>query len=169
MFREKVAVITGGASGIGLALARAFGREGASLVLADLDEAALRTAVADLQASGVPVLGVPVDVTDRASVASLAGQTLERFGRVDILCNNAGVATFGPIAMATAADWEFTMGVNFWGVVHGVEAFLPILLEQASGGHIVNTASMSGLIGMENLAVYCASKFAVVGLSESIA
>lgn len=161
-------MITGGASGIGLAMAEAFGRRGASITLADLDGERLEVAVGQLRGEGIEAGGVVCDVTDRSAVESLAAATIERWGRVDILCNNAGVATYGPISQATQADWDFTMGVNFWGVVHGVDAFLPHLLARGSG-HIVNTASMSGLIGMEYLGVYCASKFAVVGLSESLA
>jgi NAD(P)-dependent dehydrogenase (short-subunit alcohol dehydrogenase family) len=99
---------------------------------------------------------------------SLAAEVRQRFGGVHLLCNNAGVAVFGPLREAKYEDWQFVMGVNFWGVVHGIEAFLPILLEQGQGGHIVNTASMAGLVGMEWLGVYCASKFAVVGLSEAL-
>jgi NAD(P)-dependent dehydrogenase (short-subunit alcohol dehydrogenase family) len=94
--------------------------------------------------------------------------TRRRFGAVHLVCNNAGVAVFGELARATPEDWEFTMGVNFWGVVNGVASFVPLLLEQKAGGHVVNTASMAGLVGMQWLGVYCASKFAVVGLSESL-
>ena len=103
-----------------------------------------------------------------ASVEALAEATLRRFGAVHIVCNNAGIATFGPIAKATRKDWEFTMNVNFWGVVNGVQTFVPRLIDQNQGGHVVNTASMAGLVGMRWLGVYCASKFAVVGLTESL-
>jgi len=101
-------------------------------------------------------------------VDALAAETVRRFGAVHIVCNNAGVATFGEIATSTHADWEFTMRVNFWGVVHGIEAFVPRLLAQGQGGHVVNTASMAGLVGMQWLGIYCASKFAVVGLTEAL-
>jgi NAD(P)-dependent dehydrogenase (short-subunit alcohol dehydrogenase family) len=114
------------------------------------------------------VLAVPTDVGDLAQVRALAARAVEHFGAVHVVCNNAGVALFGQVADATHADWEFAMRVNFWGVVHGVETFVPLLLAQGGGGHIVNTASMAGLVGMEWLGVYCASKFAVVGLSESL-
>ena len=167
-FRDRVAVITGGAGGIGMSLARAFSERGAKLVLADLDDASLQRAVAELTDKGASVLGVPTDVTKLQSVRALANAAVQHFGAVHIVCNNAGVATFGEIQQASHRDWEFTMGVNFWGVVHGVEAFLPILLQQGAGGHVVNTASMAGLVGMQWLGIYCASKFAVVGLTESL-
>jgi NAD(P)-dependent dehydrogenase (short-subunit alcohol dehydrogenase family) len=165
-FSGRVAVITGGGGGIGAALARAFAARGARLVLADIDEAALaRTAAAVAPAD---VLTVPTDVTQLDSVRALADAAEHRFGAVDIVCNNAGVATFGEIAGATHADWVYTMNVNFWGVVHGVEIFVPRLIAREAGGHVVNTASMAGLVGMRWLGVYCASKFAVVGLTEAL-
>jgi len=167
-FKDRVAVVTGGAGGIGAALARAFAARGAKLVIADLDETALVATVRELEQSGAQALGVPTDVSKRASVGALAEATLKRFGAVHVVCNNAGIATFGPIAESTTQDWEFTMGVNFWGVVHGVQAFVPRLIAQKQGGHVVNTASMAGLVGMDWLGVYCASKFAVVGLTESL-
>jgi len=167
-FRERVAVITGGASGIGLAMARAFARRGSQLVLADIDEAALARSAKDLSEAGAAVLGVPTDVTARASVEALAEAAFRRFGAVHVLCNNAGIAVLGSIVGASPQDWDATMAVNFWGVVHGVDAFVPRLIEQNQGGHIVNTASMAGLVGMQYLGVYCVSKFAVVALSESL-
>jgi NAD(P)-dependent dehydrogenase (short-subunit alcohol dehydrogenase family) len=167
-FKERVAVITGGAGGIGMAMASAFARRGAHIVLADLDETALQRGVDALTAAGAQALGVPTDVTKLESVHALAAAAVQRFGAVHIVCNNAGVATFGLIANATHRDWQFTMSVNFWGVVHGVETFVPLLLKQGNGGHIVNTASMAGLVGMQWLGIYSASKFAVVGLSEAL-
>jgi NAD(P)-dependent dehydrogenase (short-subunit alcohol dehydrogenase family) len=167
-FRGRVAVITGGAGGIGMALATAMARRGARLVLADLDEGGVADAARALRAQGADVLGVPTDVTDRAQVRALADAAIAHFGAVHIVCNNAGVATVGDVLDATPRDWEFAMGVNFWGVVHGVQTFAPILVEQRAGGHIVNTASMAGLVGMQWLGIYCASKFAVVGLTESL-
>jgi NAD(P)-dependent dehydrogenase (short-subunit alcohol dehydrogenase family) len=164
----RVALVTGGGGGIGGALAAAFAARGARLVLADLDPAAMTAVAAPLRARGTEVECVPTDVGDRASVAALADAAERRFGGVDVVCNNAGVATFGEIASATHADWEYTMRVNFWGVVHGVETFVPRLLARGRGGHVVNTASMAGLVGMQWLGVYCASKFAVVGLSEAL-
>ena len=168
-FSGRVAVITGGAGGIGMAMARAFAARGAKLVLADMDEAALGRAVDELRKGGATAHGVRADVGDLASVNALADETVRHYGAVHIVCNNAGIALFGEMANATHADWEYTMRVNFWGVVHGVEAFVPRLLAQKQGGHIVNTASMAGLVGMQWLGVYCASKFGVVGFSESLA
>jgi NAD(P)-dependent dehydrogenase (short-subunit alcohol dehydrogenase family) len=167
-FRDRVAVITGGAGGIGMAMARAFAARGAKVVLADLDEAALACAVAELEKSGATALGVKTDVSRLDAVAALADAARARFGAVHIVCNNAGVATFGEICSSSHRDWVYTMNVNFWGVVHGVETFVPLLIEQGQGGHIVNTASMAGLVGMRWLGIYSASKFAVVGLTEAL-
>jgi NAD(P)-dependent dehydrogenase (short-subunit alcohol dehydrogenase family) len=168
-FRDRVAVVTGAAAGIGAGLAQAFAARGARLVLADVDEPALAEAARRLADGGASVLAVPTDVGDRARVEALADAAWSRFGAVHVVCNNAGIGVFGEIARATHHDWEYTMRVNFWGVVHGVEAFVPRLIAQRQGGHIVNTASMAGLVGMQWLGVYCASKFAVVGLSEALA
>jgi NAD(P)-dependent dehydrogenase (short-subunit alcohol dehydrogenase family) len=167
-FQGRVAVITGGGGGIGEALGEAFAARGARLVLADLDETAMTRVAAGLTSRGAEVLCVRTDVGDLASVRALAEATVARFGAVHVVCNNAGIALFGEIAAATHADWEYTMRVNFWGVVHGVEVFVPRLLAQGTGGHVVNTASMAGLVGMQWLGIYCASKFAVVGLSEAL-
>ena len=167
-FRDRVAVVTGGGSGIGAALAQAFAARGARLVLADIDPAALAHTADALSATGADVLTVVTDVGELSQVRALADRAVDRFGAVHVVCNNAGVAVFGQLTDATHADWEYTMRVNFWGVVHGVETFVPRLLAQDQGGHIVNTASMAGLVGMEWLGVYCASKYAVVGLSESL-
>ena len=167
-FKDRVAVITGGAGGIGMALARAFAGRSARLVLADLDEAALGRAVQELTDTGGKAVGVRTDVTKLDSVRALADAAVRHFGAVHIVCNNAGVATFGEIRQSTHRDWEFTMNVNFWGVVHGVETFVPRLIDQGTGGHVVNTASMAGLVGMQWLGIYCASKFAVVGLTEAL-
>jgi NAD(P)-dependent dehydrogenase (short-subunit alcohol dehydrogenase family) len=167
-FKDRVAVITGGAGGIGFAMANAFAARGAKLVLADLNENALKKAVAELTGTGAEARGVVTDVTELDSVRALADATVRHFGAAHIVCNNAGVSVFGLMSRATHRDWEFVMGVNFWGVVHGVETFAPILVDQGDGGHIVNTASMAGLVGMQWLGVYAASKFAVVGLTESL-
>jgi NAD(P)-dependent dehydrogenase (short-subunit alcohol dehydrogenase family) len=168
-FKDRVAVITGGAGGIGMAMARAFTARGAAIVLADLDEPGLMRAQSELQEIGARVLAVPTDVTRLESVQALAAAARTHFGGAHIVCNNAGVATFGEMHRASHRDWVYTMNVNFWGVVHGVETFVPLLIDQAQGGHVINTASMAGLVGMRWLGIYCASKFAVVGLTESMA
>jgi NAD(P)-dependent dehydrogenase (short-subunit alcohol dehydrogenase family) len=167
-FQGRVAVITGGGGGIGQAMAEAFAARGARLVLADVDERALAGVASTLGERGAEVLTVATDVTSADSVRALADATWSRFGAAHVVCNNAGVAVFGEIATMTHADWQYVMGVNFWGVVHGVEAFVPRLIAQRAGGHVVNTASMAGLVGMRWLGVYCASKFAVVGLTEGL-
>jgi NAD(P)-dependent dehydrogenase (short-subunit alcohol dehydrogenase family) len=166
-FRDRVAVVTGAASGIGLGLARGFAGRGARVVLADLDEPGLVRAERELVSAGAQVLAVPTDVTKRESVFALAERTFERFGTAHVVCNNAGVGAFGEMHTAPLAEWQFVMDVNFWGVVHGVQAFVPRLVAQGDG-HVVNTASMAGLVGMRVLGIYAASKFAVVGLSESL-
>jgi len=167
-FSDRVAVITGGAGGIGMALARAFAARGARIALADVHEERLAAAVRELEGEGAAALGVPTDVTSPGSVEALASRVYEKWGACHLLCNNAGIAVLGPMVEATPADWHLTFDINFWGVVHGVQAFLPRMLEGGQGGHVVNTASMAGLVGMSWLGVYCASKFAVVGLSESL-
>jgi NAD(P)-dependent dehydrogenase (short-subunit alcohol dehydrogenase family) len=167
-FRDRVAVITGGAGGIGFALAEAFAARGARIALADVDEAGMAARAKTLEARGCEVLCVPTDVTRRDSVAALADAVWSRFGAAHVVCNNAGIALAGPLLQATPEDWRLTMEINFWGVVHGVDAFAPRMVAEAQGGHVLNTASMAGLVGMQWLGIYCASKFAVVGLSESL-
>lgn len=167
-FRGRVAVVTGGAGGIGFALAAAFAARGARIALADLDESGLAARADALAARGAEVLCVPTDVARRESVEALADAVWSRFGAAHLVCNNAGIALAGPLLQATPDDWRLTMDVNFWGVVHGVDAFAPRLVAQGQGGHVLNTASMAGLVGMGWLGIYCASKFAVVGLSESL-
>lgn len=167
-FRDRVAVITGGAGGIGFALAEAFAARGAKIALADIDETALASRAHTLEARGTEVLCVRADVTKRDSVAALADAVWARFGGAHLVCNNAGIALAGPLLEATPEDWRLTMDINFWGVVHGIDAFAPRLVAQQQGGHILNTASMAGLVGMQWLGIYCASKFAVVGLSEAL-
>jgi NAD(P)-dependent dehydrogenase (short-subunit alcohol dehydrogenase family) len=167
-FRGRTAVVTGGGSGIGAALAAAFAARGARLVLADLDADAMARVAAPLEAAGTEVLAVPTDVGEREQVEALAEAAVRRFGAVHVVCNNAGVAVPGTLVTATHADWVYTLRVNLWGVIHGVEAFVPRLVAQGAGGHIVNTASMAGLVGMRWLGAYSTSKFAVVGLSEAL-
>lgn len=163
--RGQVAVVTGGASGIGFALAEAFARVGLSIVLADVQVDALATAEQRIHDLGVDVLSVRTDVSKEADVLALAASTIERFGAPHVVCNNAGVGGAGDPWFGPLATWEWVMGVNFWGVVHGVRAFLPHMLE--GGGHIVNTASIAGLYPVTS-APYDASKHAVVALTESL-
>jgi NAD(P)-dependent dehydrogenase (short-subunit alcohol dehydrogenase family) len=159
----RVAVITGGASGIGRAMAARFAGGGMHVVIADVERGPLEATAAELG-----VTGVQTDVSDAAQVQTLANDVMERFGRVDLLCNNAGVGGGGDVIDLGLADWAWVLGVNLWGVIHGLTAFLPHLVDNPAGGHIVNTASMAGLAAFPGAAPYCASKFAVVGLSESL-
>jgi len=167
--RSRTAVVTGGASGIGRALVLRFARDGANVVVADLDEAAMAAVVGEAQALGVKALGVRTDVADLAHVEALAARAFETFGAVHVLCNNAGVAAWGALEAATHRDWQWVLGVNLWGVIHGVEAFVPRMIARGEPAHVVNTASMAGLIASKGLGVYNTSKYAVVGLSETLA
>ncbi len=164
--KGKVAFITGGASGLGLSMARAFGKEGMKVMLADIDEKTMAAAKADLEARQVPVSTVICDVTDRGSVKSAALQTIADFGKVHVVCNNAGVAAGGAIGTVRDRDWEWILDVNLKGVVYGVETFTPLIKSHGEGGHFVNTASMAGMISPPNMEPYCATKFAVVAMSE---
>jgi NAD(P)-dependent dehydrogenase (short-subunit alcohol dehydrogenase family) len=166
--RGKVAVVTGAASGIGRALAERFGREGMKVALADLDGPPLREAEAELGASGVAAIAVATDVTRADQVSALAERTLDAFGRVHVVCNNAGVFAAGPSWQAPLSDYEWVLGVNLWGVIHGVRTFVPILLAQGEEGHVVNTASMAALVSTPLSAAYSASKHAVLALSETL-
>lgn len=161
-----VAVVTGGGSGIGLAMAHSFAQHGCSVILADVQLDALESAAAAIAEHGVETLAVRTDVSSAEQVAELAQSTLDRFGRVDIVCNNAGVAGGGDAWFGPLEGWEWVVGVNMWGVVHGVRAFLPHLVA-GGGGHIVNTASMAGLYaGLSP--IYDATKHAVVAMTESL-
>jgi NAD(P)-dependent dehydrogenase (short-subunit alcohol dehydrogenase family) len=168
-FKDKVAVVTGGGSGIGRAMALALAREGARVVLADLDEAAMDGVARQARGHGVETLAVRTDVTELAQVQALAERAWKAFGAVHVLCNNAGVAAWGGLEKATHRDWQWVLGVNLWGVIHGVEAFVPRMIERGEPAHIVNTASMAGLVASKGLGVYNTSKYAVVGLSETLA
>ncbi len=161
----RVAVITGGGSGIGAAMAHAFAREGMRIVLADVETPAMERVAASI---GGDVLSVPTDVSKLEDVQRLAERAFAHFGAVHLVCNNAGVGAFGGIETMTHRDWQWVLGVNLWGVIHGVEVFVPRLIAQRQGGHIVNTASMAGLVAMQGLGVYVTSKYAVVGLSETL-
>lgn len=166
---KVVAVITGAASGIGRGLAERFAAEGMKVVIADVDEGPLAELEADLSAKGATVLAVKTDVSNPAEVENLAVQTLGAFGAVHILCNNAGVVCSRSVWEHTLADWEWVLGVNLWGVIHGIRAFVPRMLAQGDACHIVNTASILGLVGGSGEGIYKVSKHGVVVLSETLA
>jgi NAD(P)-dependent dehydrogenase (short-subunit alcohol dehydrogenase family) len=166
--RGRVAVVTGAASGIGRALCERFGREGMAVVLADVDAAGLAETERAVRASGARSLVVPTDVTRADAVSALAERTLAAFGAVHVVCNNAGVFAAGPSWQAPLSDYEFVLGVNLWGVIHGVRTFVPLLLERGEEAHIVNTASMAALTSMPLSAAYTLSKHAVLALSETL-
>ncbi len=147
-FKDKVAVITGGASGLGLAMARRCAAEGMKLVLADIEEEALRKVETEFRKAGTPVIGIRTDVSRGQDMERLAEKTLATFGGVHLLCNNAGVGPGGVVWENTVADWEWVLGVNVWGVIHGVRVFLPIMLRQDADCHVVNTASVAGLLSV---------------------
>jgi NAD(P)-dependent dehydrogenase (short-subunit alcohol dehydrogenase family) len=160
----KVAVVTGGASGIGRAMAARFASEGMHVVIADIEQGPL-----DATASELGVLGIRTDVSKPESVEQLATTVIERFGAVHLLCNNAGVGGGGAIASLSLDDWRWVIDVNLWGVVHGLHFFLPHLLANPDGAHIVNTASMAGLTTWPGIGPYNATKYAVVAISETLA
>jgi NAD(P)-dependent dehydrogenase (short-subunit alcohol dehydrogenase family) len=162
----KGAVITGGASGIGFATAAELGRKGARVVLADIEGAALDEAVRLLDKAGVEAHGVICDVTSRPQVEDLADQSFSLLGAVHIVFNNAGVAVGGPISEMTHDEWRWVIDVDLWGPIHGVEAFLPRLIEQGQGGHVLFTASFAGLVPNVGLGPYCVAKYGVVALAE---
>ena len=164
--RDKVAVITGGASGIGLATAKDLAARGAKLVLADVEPEPLAAAVAELANGGAHAIGVATDVAELDQVEALADRTWSEFGAAHIVFNNAGVAVSGPIAEMSHADWKWVIDVDLWGPIHGVETFVPRMIEQGEGGHVVNTASFAGMVPNDGLGVYCVAKYGVVALSE---
>lgn len=169
-FADRTAVITGGASGIGLATAERLGREGMNLVIADIEERVLETEVARLQADGFRAIGVVTDTADYESVKALAACVADEFGDVHFLFNNAGVGGGGPMLEPDDMDiWNWTLGVNLYGVVHGIKAFGAAMVAHGHDCHIVNTASMAGLLPTPGLGVYTASKYAVVAMSETLA
>ena len=168
-FKGRVAVITGGASGLGYAIAQRAAREGMKIVLADVEQAALTKAEAELKASGAEVIGVKTDVSVAADVHALANETINAFGKVHLVCNNAGVGGMRRKAWeATVEDWQWVLGVNVWGVIHGMRTFTPIMLAQDEPCHMVNTASVAGLLSPSGMSVYNVSKHAVVALSETM-
>ena len=164
----KTAFITGGASGIGLAMARSFSAAGMRVVVADVEQPALDAVQDEFEGSNAECLTLRVDVTDRDGMEAAAAATEARFGKVHVVCNNAGVVVGGRIDEMTYDDWDWVLGVNINGVVNGIRTFVPRLKSHGEGGHFVNTASMAGHISIPGLSVYTASKFAVVGLSETM-
>lgn len=164
--KDRVAVVTGAASGIGFGLASRFAREGAKLVMADVEADALERAADELTRSGADVLAVVTDVSSSAEVEALAAATLDHFGAAHVLCNNAGVATQGEVWEITEAEWTWVLGVNLWGVINGLRSFMPILLKQDEA-HVVNTASAAGVVAGA-IGSYSVSKHAVVALSEAL-
>ena len=168
-FKGKTAVVTGAASGIGYALAKSFAQEKMNVVLADIEQDALDAAVTKISNLDVEAVGIAVDVMDKNSVQSLTKQSIDAFGNIHILCNNAGVA---PPAIDEAiwdhdmSDWDWVMGVNFYGVLYGIQSFLPHMIEHQEEGHVLNTVSMAGILGLEGS--YGVSKFAALSLSEGL-
>ena len=167
-FSGGVAVITGGASGLGRAMADRFAREGMKIVLADVNAADLARAESEIRAAGAQVIGVRTDVAKAEDVEALAARALEAYGAVHLVANNAGVSPLGNVWENSVADWQLILGVNLWGVIHGLRVFTPILLAQGSDAHIVNTASVSGLICAPGMGAYNTSKHAVVALTETL-
>ena len=164
----KVAFITGGASGIGLAMARSFSAAGMKVAIADIEEQALERAAASFAPNNTQVIALRVDVADRDAMARAADETERAFGNVHVVCNNAGVGLSGPLEEMSFADWDWVVGVNLHGVINGVQTFVQRIIAHGEGGHIVNTASLAGLMAGPGLGVYNTTKFAVVGLSETM-
>jgi NAD(P)-dependent dehydrogenase (short-subunit alcohol dehydrogenase family) len=163
----KVAFITGGAAGIGLAMAQAFVGAGMKVVIADIRRDHLDEALAGFGSSPA-VHGIQMDVTDRKAMSDAADEVARTFGKVHVLCNNTGVGVAGPIKLATYDDWDWVIGVALGGTINGVRTFLPRILAHGEGGHIINTSSMAGILPHPGMGLYNTAKFAVVGLSESL-
>ncbi len=168
-FAGKTAFITGGAGGIGFAMARAFGRRGMKIAIADVEADTCAKAVETLRAKGITAIGMACDVADRDQYAKAAERTFAEFGKVHVLCNNAGVSRAGSIETIASSDWDWVIGVNLKGLVHGLQLFLPQMKAHGEDGHIVNTASVNGVVGSALAGPYSATKFAVVGISEVLA
>lgn len=167
-FRDRVAVVTGAASGIGRAMAERFAAEGMKVVLADVEDAPLQATAREMTAAGATVLPVRTDVARPEDIEALAERAWSAFGAVHVLCNNAGVSGGGRTWEAKPAEWEWVLGVNLWGVIHGVRVFVPRMLAGGDVGHVVNTASVAGLVAGPGMGAYNVSKFGVVALSETL-
>jgi len=167
MLEGKVAAVTGAASGLGRAMALAFAGEGMHAALADIDEPGLKSTLNEVQGRGVRAFAMRVDVSRYQEVESFCSKAIAQFGATHVVCNNAGVSPLGAVWENTLADWQWILGVNLWGVIHGVRAFVPGLLAQGEG-HVVNTASVAGLISPPGMGAYNVTKHAVVALSESL-
>lgn len=165
-FKGKTAFITGGASGIGLAMARAFGRAGMNVVIADIEDAPAKAAVERLASEQIKAVSIHCDVGERNNLRAAALEAVSAFGKVHVVCNNAGVGAGGEIGKVPERDWDWIVDVNLKSVVYGVETFLPLLRSHGEGGHFVNTASMAGLISGPGMEPYSATKYAVVAMSE---
>jgi len=165
-FTGKVAFVTGASAGIGYALAEALGKAGMRVMIAGINEQNLDAALARLRAAGITAERVQCDVASRASVQNAALATIAKFGKVHVVCNNAGVGMGGEICTIPEADWEWVIRVNLMGVVHGTEIFAPLLAQHGEGGHIVNTSSIAGMLAGPGMEPYAATKFAVVAMSE---
>lgn len=164
--KGKTAFVTGGGSGIGLSMARALGAAGANVMIADIEESALAAAKADLENRQIRVSAVQCDVSDRGSVQNAALKTIAEFGKVHVVCNNAGIGVGGMWNQVKPGDWDWVIDVNLKGVVYGLETFAPLIVSHGEGGHIVNTASMAGIISGPGMEPYSATKYAVVAMSE---
>ena len=164
----KVAVVTGGGSGIGRGLVLAFAQAGMHVAIADVEHASAEKVADEARALGVKALAVATDVARRDSVEALAERVFGELGAAHVLCNNAGVAVFGPLAEMRDADWRWLLSVNLEGVVNGLQAFLPRMKAQPGEKHVVNTASVAGIAAMSGIGIYTATKYAVVGISETL-
>jgi len=167
--KGKVAFITGGASGMGLGMARSFAAAGMKVMIGDIELAPAQKAVDELKAKGLEAACVQVDVTKLESVQNAAAKTVDTFGKVHVISNNAGVAVGGYSETCSIRNWNWVVDVNLWGVVYGLQAFVPLIMSHGEGGHVISTASMAGMVGLRGAGPYNATKFAVVGMMETFA